>query len=915
MSSDKKAEQPQTIYRKDYKKPDYLVDDVELEFDLDETATKVTSTINVRSEHDRKGGAKPLFLDGDELKLLSISMNGKKLEKSDYELDDKGLTIPNPPTNFSLKIETEINPKANTRLEGLYLSNGVFTTQNEANGFPRITFFPNHPDIMSTYKTTIRADKDKLPIMLSNGSPVDEGELEDGRHFATWVDPHKKPPSLYALVAGDLAYIEDKFKTMSGKEIPLRIHIEKGKEERCRYAMASLKKAMKWDEEKFGREYDLDVFNIVAVAHHNYGAMENKALNIFNDKALLAGKDKATDAEHAYVERIVAHEYFHNWTGNRVGLENWFNLTLKEGLTSYRDQEFSADMRSRSVKRIEDVAGLRASQFPEDAGPMAHSIRPDSYVSVSNFYTPTVYKKGAEVIRMMEKIVGKDGFRKGTDLFFERHDGQATTCDNFVKAIGDANKTDLSKFLDTWYSQAGTPEVTAKGKYDAKTKTYELKLSQKTPPTLGQKNKKPCIMPIEVGLLDSKGKDIAVAPDGKTSRILILENEEQTFTFKNINETPVLSVNRGFTAPVKMNVKYSDKEYLNLMTNDSDSFNRWDAGQQYATKKLLKMVSEIQSGKEPKVDEKLVNAFGSYLDEKDKAFIVEAMTIPSERALADNMKVVDVEAIHKARTTLVKAVAEQHKDKFIKLYNANGENGAEYVPDEESSARRSLKNCALSFLAKTGKDKLAVNQYNSADNANDKQAALNVLANSDSPERKEALNDFYEQNKDDQLMINKWFAVQASSSAKDTLKNVKELIKHEAFTLANPNTASSVVGVFSSNQVHFHAKDGSGYEFMANQMIKLDDINQMSAANMITPLLLWKRQNSERQELMKKALKRVLEKPNLSQNVYEKISKSLADDKTTKIRHNKAKTKITAIKETKTAEFIKKAVAKKSKQR
>ena len=685
MSEEKKN----TKYLKDYQKPDYLVDHIDLEFDLDETETLVTSSLKVRADYDDKGEVKPMFLNGGkDLELVSVAIDGKKLKKDEYELSDEGMTIKNPPKEFKLDIQTEVNPKANTSLEGLYLSGGMYTTQNEANGFRNITYFPDRPDMMSTYTPTIRAE-DKLPVLLSNGTPVDKGELEDGRHYAKWEDPWPKHPNLYAMVAGDLDSHKDKFTTMSGQEIPLAIYVEKGKSNQCSFAMESLKKSMEWDEKRWGREYDLGEFNIVAVPTFNMGAMENKGLNIFNDKMILAAPLTATDAAYANVERVVGHEYFHNWTGNRVGIRDFFNLTAKEGLTSFRDQEFSSDLRDREVRRIADVSTLRAGQFPEDAGPMAHSIRPNSYQSVNNFYTPTVYKKGAEVIRMMEKMVGKEKFRKGMDLFFDRHDGEPITTEQYVKCIEEAGKVDLTQFRDTWYNQSGTPRVEAKGEYDKKTQTYKLTLKQNTPPTPGQDKKKPFAMPFELGLLDSKGNDMPLKLEdekGKTetSKTVIFNKAEQTFTFTNIKEEPVLSGNRGFSAPVYFNANHSNKEFKHLMSHDSDTFNRWEAGQQYGTKVLLSMVKDIQEGKSPKIDKDFVEAIGTYLKDDNLApsYKAKAIKLPSESIISEQMDVVDPIAIHKARQTLRKAIAVKHKGDLLKAFETTKKDiSPNYNPD------------------------------------------------------------------------------------------------------------------------------------------------------------------------------------------------------------------------------------------
>ena len=879
---------PQTVYRKDYQKPDYQVDEVDLDFDIHDDITHVTSVMNIHSEHDRSGNVKPLVLDGDELNLVSLKINGKTLKPEDYILDDKFLTIPNPPEKFKLEVKTDVKQKENTQLQGLYDSDGIICTKCETEGFRRITFFPDRPDVMAKYTTTIRADKEKLPVMLSNGNFKEEGELEDGRHYSKWVDPHPKPSYLFAVVAGKLDHVKDNFKTMSGKDVSLNIYCEKGKGDKCDYAMDSLKRSMKWDEEKFGREYDLDIFNIVAVSKFNSGACENKSLNVFNDALVLANPETATDANYKKIESVVGHEYFHNWTGNRVTIKQWHDLSLKEGFTVYRDQEFSSDERSRAVQRIQDVSDLRAGQFPEDAGPSAHPIRPDSYISVRNIYTGTVYEKGAEVIRMQERLLGKEKFRKGTDLYFKRHDGKAITCDDFVKAMEDANSVDLAQFK-RWYSQAGTPDVTAKGKYDAKTKTYELTLSQKTPATPDQPIKKDFVIPVEVGLLDKNGKDMPLDIEGKTSKVLKLTKSTQTFKFENVEEPPVLSANRGFTAPVNMNIEYSDKEYAHLMAHDSDLFNRWDAGQQYATKNMLQMVKDIQKGKEPKPDESYIKAIGSYLkdDKLDKEFVAEAMVLPSEKYIADQMDVIDVDAIHKARGVMQKAISVELKDELLASYEKNQTLG-EYSYDTESMGKRGVKNTSLAYLSKNDEPKLQkmmVNQYYSAKNMTDRDSAIRFVVNSDSSKRKEILDDFYNRYKDESLVVDKWLSMQAVAPRADTLDKVKELMNHEGFAMDNPNKVRSLIGAFSAgNPVCFHAKDGSGYEFLADQMIKLDKINPQVAAKMLTPLSRWKKLDPERQELMKKQLTRIINDPELSSNSYEVVSKSLAMAKDDKVK-------------------------------
>lgn len=870
--------QPQTIHRKDYRRPDYRIETVDLEFDLQPEATLVKATLALKAE---TSGA-PLRLDGEELELLSIAIDGKLLDKAAYAVDAESLTIFIPPANFTLEIVTRVNPKGNTQLSGLYQSSGNYCTQCEAEGFRRITYFLDRPDVMAVYRTTIRADKKSCPVLLSNGNLVEEGELPGGQHFAVWHDPFPKPCYLFALVAGDLAVNEDTFITRSGRKVALRIFVEHGKQGRTAYAMDALKRSMRWDETRFGLEYDLDLFNIVAVSDFNMGAMENKSLNVFNDKYILADPETATDFDYAGIEAVVAHEYFHNWTGNRITCRDWFQLSLKEGLTVFRDQEFSSDMRARPVLRIQEVRNLRARQFQEDAGPMAHPIRPDSYIAIDNFYTATVYEKGAEVIRMIHTLLGEEGFQKGMKLYVERHDGEAATCDQFVDAMADATGVDLSQFR-LWYSQAGTPELKAEGRYDARTGTYELTIAQALAPTPGQETKQPMHIPVKVGLLDAQGRGIPLALEGEiasaatTSRVLSLTRPKQTFRFTGIPEPRALSFNRGFSAPVNIVSNQSGAERAFLMAHDEDAFARWEAGQQYATDLLLQRVASPDKAFDPA----FIDAIGQILrdDTLDKAFIAEAVALPSEDYIADRMTVVDVEGVHAARRALRRQIAETFRSLLTDIYKANTVAGP-YSPDAGPAGQRALKNAALSYLSEladsdAGLRQTIFSQYAGADNMTDRMAALRLLVDIDCEERRQALDDFYKRAAGDALVIDKWLGLQAISSLPDTLATVRSLLGHPAFSMQKPNKVRALIGSFTANALRYHAADGSGYAFHADRILELEPINPQVAARLLAPLGRWKRFDAGRQARMKAQLERVLAKPKLSRDVYEIASKSL----------------------------------------
>ncbi|MBC6438831.1 MAG: aminopeptidase N [Rhodospirillales bacterium] len=875
-----RTEEPRAIYLSDYQPPDYRVETIALHVTLVPDATKVRAELCVVASHE--GETRPFRLDGDDLPLDAVAIDGEALGTDAYRHDASGLVIHEPPRAFTLVTETTIAPAANTALEGLYVSSDMFCTQCEAEGFRRITFYPDRPDVLATYTVTMDADKVRYPILLSNGNLVEACDLGDGRHRAVWHDPFPKPSYLFALVAGDLGSIKDTFTTASGRVVDLRIWSEHGNQEKCTYAMDALKRSMRWDEERYGLEYDLDIFNIVAVGDFNMGAMENKSLNIFNSKLVLASPETATDGDYDAIESVIAHEYFHNWTGDRVTCRDWFQLSLKEGLTVYRDQEFSADMRSRAVKRIDDVRRLRSAQFPEDAGPLAHPVRPENYIEINNFYTATVYEKGAEVIRMMERLLGRNGFRKGMDLYFERHDGQAVTCDDFVAAMADANDADLNHFK-LWYSQAGTPVISASGAYDADTRSYELTLAQATAPTPGQPDKKPLHIPFEVGLIGPNGSEMETTVEGVTSssHVLNLTSDSMTFRFGNVGAAPVPSLNRGFSAPVRLKTDLSDEDCAFLLAHDTDPFARWEAGQQYGTRVLLDMVAQIRSGVEATIDDHYVEALGAVLADGgiDPMAKAQALSMPAESYLADQMETVDVDAIHTAREAMRLALGQRYRDDWLATFNAC-RCDEPFSPDAAQAGRRALKGAALTYYAATADAEAIARvkaEYDRADNMTERLAALVLIGLIDAPERAACFDDFYVRFRNDDLVVNKWLGVQALSPLPGAVDRVAALLGHEAFNIRNPNKVYALVGAFAmGNPVNFHKKDGSGYRFLADRLLELDALNPHVAARMVDALGRWQRQDSARQELMKAELRRVRARDGLSPDLIEKIDKSLA---------------------------------------
>lgn len=853
------AAAPSTVLRADYRAPDWLVPEIALSFDLATAATRVTSRLSVRrnGEHDR-----PLVLDGDGIAPLAVRVDGVAV--NDWHLNDGKLTIALTGEQAVIETEVEIAPGTNTQLMGLYASGGLLCTQCEAEGFRRITFFPDRPDILSRYKVRMQAGKDAFPVLLANGDLVGAGALEDGRHWAEWHDPHPKPCYLFAMVAGDLKVNRDSFTTMSGRHVALGIWVREADLPRTAHAMAALKTAMAWDEEVYGREYDLDVFNIVAVDDFNFGAMENKGLNIFNSRYILADPETATDLDYDGVLGVVAHEYFHNWSGNRVTCQDWFQLSLKEGFTVFRDQQFSADQGSAAVKRIEDVRMLRAAQFPEDSGPLAHPIRPDSYMEIGNFYTATVYNKGAEVIRMLHTMLGAKAFRAGSDLYFARHDGQAVTCEDFVKAMEDASGVDLTTFR-RWYAQAGTPRVRAELTHSGKTAT--LSLTQTIPPTPGQPDKRPMPIPLDLALFDrSTGAR-------REQRLFVLCDESAQLTVDGFDAPPVLSINRNFSAPVIIDSDRDAADLAFLSSHDDDPFGRYEAMQQLMLDTLTGAVTTGRSDHSA-----VVEAIGKTLADPalDPAFVAETILLPGESFIGDQMLIVDPEAVAAAREALRADIASAHEARWRASHAGLSARRFEYSPAAKGARR--LRNLSLGYIAATraaDASDLALAQFEDADNMTDRLAALGTLANGDSKNRHVALDAFYARYRDNGLVLDKWFSVQALSTRPDTLETVSALLSHPDYTLTNPNRVRAVIGAFSYNQRWFHRSDGAGYVLLADQIIALDPINAQTAAKMVPPLGRWRRFDEARQGLMRAQLARIAAAPGVSKDVYEQASKSL----------------------------------------
>jgi len=869
------------IYRKDYTPYPWAVSQLDLHFDVG----LETTVVGAQMEFELRDGIsapQDIVLNGSNLELVSMTLNGRVLTGDDYSLEGETLTIPGAPQKSVLKTEVRIHPASNSALEGLYLSGDFLLTQCEAQGFRKITWFPDRPDVMTTYRVTLEADKAGFPVLLSNGNLTGAGDSPGGRHWVRWDDPFPKPSYLFALVAGDLALVEDRFTTRSGRDVSLRIYVEEENLDRCDHAMESLINAMRWDEERFALEYDLDIYHIVATNDFNMGAMENKSLNIFNSKYVLARPDTATDADYQGIEGVIGHEYFHNWTGNRVTCRDWFQLTLKEGLTVFRDEEFSADMQSRAVKRIRVIRDLRSRQFPEDDGPMSHSIRPDQYLEINNFYTATVYQKGAAIIRMYHTLLGESGFQQGMKLYFERHDGEAVSCDDFLAAMADANGVNLDRF-GRWYSQSGTPQVHVSDHYDVATQKYTLTLKQHTPPTHEQKNKQPLVLPLKLGLLTALGRELALQLEDETeavagTRLLVMQEKQQQFTFIGVPEAPVPSLFRDYSAPVKIFFDYSPEQLATLIAYDSDAYVRWDAAQRMAENAILEQCARRAQGKEMRLDSSLIKAFRGILSDQraDPALLAEAMTLPSEDYLADQVEVVDVDGIHAARKFVKQGLAEALMVLLTGRYTELND-GRPYQKSATAMGRRSLKNICLSYLLETdGGESLAAAQLNSSDNMTDTLAAIQGLVLTNSPMAETALYEFETRWKADALVMDKWFIMQAVKPGSDTVNTVRDLMAHPAFSIQNPNKVRSLIGVFSMlNPTGFHATDGSGYIFHADRVIELDGLNPQMAARMASAFNRWKRYDEGRKALMKAELQRIASVDGLSGDVSEIVNNAL----------------------------------------
>lgn len=864
-----KTDAPKVIKLSEYKKPDFLVETIDLVVTLDNNSTLVQSKMTVQRNTEE---VTPLVLNGEELKLLSVKINGEAYTDYIHSTENHTLTLNQVPARFTLEIENVIDPENNKTLDGLYKSGDIFCTQNEPEGFRRITFYVDRPDNMAKFTTKIIADKKLYPILLCNGNPTGRGDLPNGRHYVSWEDPFKKPSYLYALVAGDLGFIKDTYKTSSGRSVALEIYCDKGNENKCHHAMESLKKSMKWDEDRFGLEYDLDIYMIVAVDAFNMGAMENKGLNIFNSAYVLADQASATDDNFYGIESVIGHEYFHNWTGNRITCRDWFQLTLKEGLTVFRDQEFSADMNSRSVERIFSVQGLRAAQFAEDAGPTSHPIKPATYMEINNFYTATIYEKGAEVIRMIQTLLGVEGFRKGMDKYFELFDGQAVRTEDFIHAMSVANNNfDFSQFSN-WYNQNGTPVLTASSAYDAKAQTLTLTLKQSFAPN-APKEAKPYHMPVKVGLIAADGKDIV-------SKTLELKKAEESYVFENITSRPITSINRDFSAPVKLVTDLSFDDKLFLMAHDSDSFNRFEASQVVAMEIILSLVEDVKAGKKLELNPKYIAAYGKILNDSslDEAFKALSMTIPAEGILHQEQKVISYAETATARDFVFKTLANTYQDVLVKIYKAQDQ-GEVFRIDPKSMGQRDLKNKCLDLLSYVDGNKyesLAFNQFKTATNMTDEIGALKVLITSQSPNKEVAVESFFKKWKTETLVMQKWLTAQAMAADDSVYDTLLKLEKSSIYDRTIPNLVRSLFGPFTANKVQFNHPSGRGYKLISDRILELDKINPQVASRFAGTFKDYKRTPDHLQQMMKVELERIIKTEGLSKNVYEIISKTLA---------------------------------------
>ncbi len=865
------SQAPQAKYRKDYQAPSHTITDIDLTFDLYDNDTIVTALSKVV----QKGESTTLELDGEGLELRSVKVNGE--DWAHHEVKEASLVLSDLPAEFELEIITKIDPEANTALEGLYKSGGAFCTQCEAEGFRRITYYLDRPDVLAKYTTKVIADKATYPYLLSNGNRIAQGEAENGRHWVQWQDPHPKPAYLFALVAGDFDVLRDKYTTMSGRNVDLEIFVDKGNLDRAGHAMTSLINSMKWDEERFGLEYDLDIYMIVAVDFFNMGAMENKGLNIFNSKFVLANDQTATDRDYLGIEAVIGHEYFHNWTGNRVTCRDWFQLSLKEGLTVFRDQEFSSDLGSRAVNRIDNVRIIRGPQFAEDASPMSHPIRPDKVIEMNNFYTLTVYEKGSEVIRMYHTLLGEEGFQKGMKLYFERHDGTAATCEDFVSAMEDATGVDLKQFR-LWYSQSGTPTLRVNSEYNAEAKTYALTVEQFTEATQDQAEKQALHIPFDIELYDSKGQVIPLIINGESvHNVLDIKQDKQTFVFENVAEQPVPSLLREFSAPVKLEYDYSDAELIFLMKHATNDFARWDASQMLLAKYIRQNVTNVQTGSEVQLSEDLIDAFrGVLLDENlEPAFIAQVFSLPSINEITGWYKQIDVDAVDTVLNSITVSLSAALEDELSATYHTLKQ--AEYTIDHAAIGKRALRNQCLQFLAHTDKGNTLVKaQYEAANNMTDTIAAMSAANSAQLECREELMADYSDKWKHDGLVMDKWFALQGTNPAEDALEKVKATMNHEAFSLKNPNRTRSLIGSFlAANPIRFHDKSGSGYQFAGDILRQLNDSNPQVASRMIDPLLKFRKYDEARQAMIRAELEKLKAMDNLAKDLFEKVTKAL----------------------------------------
>lgn len=885
------TDKPTVKYRKDYQPSQYLIKKTQLDFQLFEDHVIVKSMLDIETNPlTENNKLLPLILDGVELELLDIQINNVQLVKNDFEIKKEFLVVNKVCQKFSLSTTVKIFPNKNTSLEGLYMSNGKFCTQCEAEGFRKITYYIDRPEIMSEFFVSIEADKNNYPLLLSNGNPVksnddDSNVGNSNRHRTSWHDPFPKPSYLFALVAGDLDCLEDSFTTMSGRKVKLELFVDKGKLEQCRFAMDSLIKSMSWDEEKFGREYDLDLYMIVAVSDFNMGAMENKGLNVFNTAYVLAHPKSATDTDFEGVERVIAHEYFHNWTGNRITCRDWFQLSLKEGLTVYRDQKFSEDMQSASVERIDQVKIIRAAQFAEDSGPMAHSIRPDSYIEMNNFYTVTVYNKGAEVIRMMHTLLGDEGFRAGMDLYFDRHDGQAVTCEDFIKSMEDANQVDWSLFRN-WYRQAGTPTLQVELLSNSNTsldskqnRKLSLRFTQSCPPSPGQENKEPFMIPVKIGFISKTGKTIHFRisdnDEWLSESLFVISKPEQLIEFEIDDEFSncIPSLLRGFSSPVKLKYDYSEQQLAVLFAHDSDPFNRWDAGQVLMCQLLESKTSFIEKDQLMVISDSIKNILtDKYLDYSLKTLAVQ---LPNLNSIIGGLQTINLDQLFDKYRQLKQHIARKLEPQWLEIYQLM----SQQLESNQTSGQRRLKNIALSYLVLANENKyteLAISQQSSAKNMTDEISALQTIANTNAPSRQQQINDFYQKWQEEELVLDKWFSVQVMQDEEKIISRVTNLLEHEKFSMTNPNKVRSVIGAFtSSNTMQFHNATGTGYELLASMIVKLNEINPQIGARLAKQFGQWKKFDVKRQAIIKENLEQILELDNLSNDIFEVVSKSL----------------------------------------